>query len=74
MLADGDITKRDWIEKNVTLKEAERYRKYQSKKFLLREGILSVFFSAKKEETFEKPCKDCEKKSDENCKKCQWLN
>lgn len=40
-LADGDLTKKDYIYWNVTLDEAEKYAKIQSRKVLFREAVIT---------------------------------
>ncbi len=67
-LADGDLTKKDYIYWNVTLDEAERYAKIQSRKVLFREAVITFLTGSKEtQRTPEEISKIVEEK------KKQWL-
>jgi len=48
LLADGDITKKDYIYWNVTLDDAERYAKLQSRKVIFRESVIAFLTGGQK--------------------------
>lgn len=46
-LADGDLTKKDYIYWNVTLDEAGKYAEIQSRKVLFRESVITFLTGSK---------------------------
>jgi hypothetical protein len=60
-LTKGDITKRDLVEWNFTLKEAESYLKFIMREILFRESVIAFLIGETEEEKKERYQKEYER-------------
>ena len=67
-LADGDVTKKEYIYWNVTVSEAQLYAKLQARKVLFREAVIGFIVGDKTKNQSSEEIKQIAKE-----KKQKWL-
>lgn len=71
LLADGDITKKQYILENITLSESVPFIKFKMKRYFLVEGILKFFGYEDKEKISEDYCGICKRANlNKDCSTC----